>query len=454
MNSKLTAEGIMGAAMRMGAELSGGEFPISVFPHKIQRIITELHASQGYPIDYIAAAMLSALAVSIGNSHLAQVKRGWVESPILYMALIGRPGANKSHPLSFAFHPFIEHDYRHNKEYQEQYAEYERTMSMTKKERLEAGKDEFPIPPKRSRFLVSDITPEGLSLIHAQNPRGLCLWSDELSAWFKNFNRYNNGSEEQFWLSVFNAKPTISDRKSSQSSIFIKRPYISVVGTIQQKILGELGKGERASNGFIDRILFVMPQSVQKSRWSDRETPEELEQEWQHIINRLIEQECEFNEQVELQSHHLPFREAAKRELYAWQHENARMCDWESNEALLGIYCKLEIYIIRFALIIQLARWTCGECDKEAIDIESVRRAIELAEYFRTTAIRVQTSIGNEQLNELHRTIYHHLPQRFTTAEGIALAESYGMKEHAFKMMLKRHLGTLFKKINHGEYSK
>ena len=45
MNSKLTAEGIMGAAMRMGTELSGGEFPISVFPHKIQRIITELHSS-------------------------------------------------------------------------------------------------------------------------------------------------------------------------------------------------------------------------------------------------------------------------------------------------------------------------------------------------------------------------------------------------------------------------
>ena len=30
---------------------------------------------------------------------------------------------------------------------------------------------------------------------------------------------------------------------------------------------------------------------------------------------------------------------------------------------------KLEIYIIRFCLIIQLARWTCGECDKEAIDL-------------------------------------------------------------------------------------
>ena len=441
-------------AIDMSMKLAGTEFPVSIFPSRIQRIIREVHECHSYPTDYIAASILTAIAVGIGNTHLVQIKQGWHESPILYMALIGRPGANKSHPLSFAMKPFLDFDYQQNQEYEKAYAEYERQMCMSRKERTENGYEQFPMEPVRRRFLVSDVTPEGLSLIHAQNKRGLCLWADELSAWFKNFNRYNNGSEEQFWLSVFSAKTTISDRKSAKSSIFIKRPYISVIGTIQKKILGELAKGERSNNGFIDRILFVMPQSVQKSRWSDRETPEELEQEWQRIINRLIEQECEFNEQGELQSHHLPFREAAKRELYAWQHDNARKCDLESNEALLGIYCKLEIYIIRFALIIQLARWTCGECDKEAIDIESVRRAIGLAEYFRTTAIRVQTSIGNEQLNELHRTIYHHLPQRFTTAEGIALAESYGMKEHAFKMMLKRHLGTLFKKINHGEYSK
>ena len=255
--SKLTAESIIGEAVRIGAKMSGGEFPIEVFPIRIQRIISSLHDCQGYPVDYVAAAILAAIAVGIGNSHLVQVKRNWLESPILYMALIGRPGANKSHPLSFAFQPFIEHDYCQNQEYQKLYAEYERTMSMSKKERMEAGLDEFPQAPVRRRFLISDITPEGLSLIHAQNPRGLCLWSDELSAWFKNFNRYNNGSEEQFWLSVFNAKPTISDRKSTQSSIFIRRPYISVIGTIQKKILGELVKGERSSNGFIDSILFV-----------------------------------------------------------------------------------------------------------------------------------------------------------------------------------------------------
>ena len=71
-----------------------------------------------------------------------------------------------------------------------------------------------------------------------------------------------------------------------------------------------------------------------------------------------------------------------------------------------------------------------------------------------TTAVKVQTAVSQEQLSELHRNIYLNLPQRFTTAEGIGIAESYGMKEHAFKMFLKRHIGTLFRKENHGEYSK
>lgn len=149
--------------------MSGGEFPIEVFPIRIQRIISSLHDCQGYPVDYVAAAILAAIAVGIGNSHLVQVKRNWLESPILYMALIGRPGANKSHPLSFAFQPFIEHDYCQNQEYQKLYAEYERTMSMSKKERMEAGLDEFPQAPRaqtlscfgyHSRRIEPDTCPE------------------------------------------------------------------------------------------------------------------------------------------------------------------------------------------------------------------------------------------------------------------------------------------------------
>lgn len=92
-------------------------------------------------------------------------------------------------------------------------AKYNELMSMSRKERADSGEEQFPQEPIRKRFLISDVTPEELSLIHAQNKRGLCLWADELSAWFKNFNRYNNGSEEQFWLSVTSSTFTLRSLK-------------------------------------------------------------------------------------------------------------------------------------------------------------------------------------------------------------------------------------------------
>ena len=330
---------IIDEAVDLSMRLTGTDFPISIFPTKIQRIISEVHECHNYPTDYIAAAILTAIAAGIGNTHLAQIKQGWMESPILYVALIGRPGANKSHPLSFSMKPFLDYDYQQNQVFEKALAKYDELMSMSRKERTESDEEQFPQEPIRKRFLISDVTPEGLSLIHAQNKRGLCLWADELYAWFKNFNRYNNGSEEPFWLSAFSAKTTISDRKNVKSSIFIKRPYISVIGTIQKKILSELAKGERSSNGFIDRILFVMPNLQQKARWNDKELPENIEQEWNAIIDKLIQQEYVLNEFGEIEPQILLFMEDAKKRLYEWQHHFSELCDRETNDTIVSNYC-------------------------------------------------------------------------------------------------------------------
>lgn len=58
------------------------------------------------------------------------------------------------------------------------------------------------------------------------------------------------------------------------NSIFIKRPYISVVSAIQKNILGELAKGERSNNGFIDHYPICHAQYQLKARWSRNELPE------------------------------------------------------------------------------------------------------------------------------------------------------------------------------------
>ena len=450
----IVPEVLLDKALELGLSFSDSAFPISIFPSEIRNIIAEVHECQGFPVDYIASAMLVAIAVGIGNTHLVELKREWQESAMLYVALVGRPSTNKSHPLSFAMKPFLDFDYQENELYERAYTEYDNVIRMSRKERIEAGHSEQPLEPIRRRFIVSDITPEGLSFIHAQNKRGLCLWTDELSAWFKNFNRYNSGSEEQFWLSVFSAKATISDRKGNRSSIFIKRPYISVVGTIQKKILGELSKGERSSNGFIDRILFVMPNLQQKARWSRNELLENTEQEWSDIIRILVEIDCPLDSEGEVTPHIVPFSFEAKSRLYAWQEEHARICDTEANETLVGIYCKLEIYIIRFCLIIQLARWSCQEADKQSIDATSVEKAIALTEYFRSMAQQVQVVMEYNQLNQQQRHLLIELPSRFQTAEALQIGDRLGFKERAIKDFLSRNIGTLFTKERHGQYKK
>ena len=454
MSDKITPQLVLDKAIDHCTAITGGGFPISLYPSKIQRIIREVNDCYGFPVDYVAAAMLEAVSVAIGNTHLARMKEGWDESAILYMALIGRPGANKSHPLSFAMRPFVEHDYEQNRIYEKQYLEYLEQLEMSRKERAEKGIEVCPREPVRRRFLVSDITPEGLSLVHSQNRRGLCLLSDELSAWVKNFNRYNNGSEEQFWLSVFSAKPTMSDRKSSRSSIFIKRPFVSVIGTMQKRILSELAKGERSANGFIDRILFVLLRHETSTRWSMKQPTFDVAAEWQRILSRLMELQCTVDENNDIVPVSIPFTEEAMVRLFKWQHELSDICDREPNETIVGIYCKLQIYAIRFCLIIQMARWACNDAGKDMIDLISVERAISLAEYFKESAVKVQTILKELSLTAQQLAIVSALPQEFETGGGIAVAMENGMAERTFMEFLKNNLGKLFQKSSHGKYIK
>ena len=182
--------------------------------------------------------MLVALGLGVGNTHFVRLKGKWDESAILFMALVGRPGACKSHPLNFAIRPFSDIDGVNNNVFQKELAEYNRQCELPMKERTVT----HPVMPVNKRFLISDATPEAMMLIHSHNLRGICMWNDELAGWFKNFNRYNKGSDEEYWLKLYNANPIFSDRKGAKDSVYIGRPFVSVVGTIQNGILNELAQ--------------------------------------------------------------------------------------------------------------------------------------------------------------------------------------------------------------------
>ena len=435
-------------------ERKTNRFPVDVFPLPIQQVITATNENLNFPIDFIGASLLYAVSVAVGNTHSVEVKKGFQQSAVLYLAIVGRAGTTKSHPLSFALQPIVEQDKRTYRQYEQQRQQYEQAVNLTKKEREQQAIDE-PIKPVWQKFLLSDFTPEALAEVHKFNKRGIGVYVDELAGWFKNFNRYNKGSEMEFWLSQWSGKPINIDRKTGEP-VFIPLPFISVAGTIQKGILNELAKDSRTQNGFIDRILFVIPDNVQKEYWSETDLPPVVSENWENIISTLLNLSVSNDDTLNPSPEILKFTPEAKRVLFEWQIVNTDQCNEAENEAVSGIFSKMDMYVLRLALILEMMRFACNESDKRAVSIEAVQGAVKLVEYFKSSAVKVNSILSNASPLDKHpadkQALYNALPDTFTTEIGLQIAEGLEVAERTFKYFLNEK--ELFTRISRGEYQK
>lgn len=429
-------------------------FPIDVFPNAIKHIIKETTESLNFPIDYFGVSILYASSLAIGNACKVEVKKSWQENAVLYIAIVGMSGINKSHPISFALQPIFDNDTITYKEYKTKKQEYERANTLTKKERDSLGNEEIT-KPIWQKHIVSDFTPEALVEVHEFNKRGIGVYTDELAGWFKNFNRYHKGNEQEFWLTNWSGKPIMIDRKTTEP-IFIKQPFIPVIGTIQTKMLNEISKDNRNQNGFIDRILFSMPQEFKKPYWSDKEVSQLIIDNWKTIILKLINLPFSLDENLCPQSEILYFNEEAKEELNIWQRKNTDLANENENEQIKSIYAKLEVYVIRLSLILEMIYWSCNESNKQSIGLNAVKGAIKLIEYFKKTAININSILSDynplDKLPNNLQSLYEYLPNEFPTKLGVDAAKLNEISERNFKRFLTNR--ELFKCISRGIYEK
>ncbi|MFN8257715.1 MAG: DUF3987 domain-containing protein [Bacteroidales bacterium] len=370
------------------------DFPVTVFPDILQEFIFATNETLKFPIDYLCASILFAVSVAIGNSLKIQVKSSWIDNAVLYIAIVGRSGINKSHPLSFALEPIFEIDKEYFREYEKALSDYDLIAELTNKERLAQG-IEKPIKPCLKQIIVSDLTPEALNDLHSNNKRGLGLYKDELAGWINEFNRYHKGGDQQFWLSNWSGKAIKVNRKSSKP-IFIPHPFISVCGTIQTSILNEFNKDNMTKNGFIDRILFVFPEDLKKPYYDESELSTILVDSYKEIIRKIISFPMNTNDNGEPVSTIIQYSSDAKTNFIEWQNYNTDLInDPKIAESIKCTYSKLDTYISRFALILQVIYWACGRGDLNEISLKALENATKLVEYFRQTASRVNIVIEN-----------------------------------------------------------
>lgn len=433
-------------------------FPTKVFPDNLRQVIEQTCLHSLYKPDWIGSAILYAVSVAIGNCYGTRYGT-YEQKAVIYLAIVGTPGLNKSGPLEYAVKPLRHVDKVAYHSYSQEKEKHDYWQGLTKSQRKDEGLTESMNPPIYRTTLVSDVTQEFLIQTHQHNPIGLGLFMDEFAGWLKNFTRYNKGSEEQFWLSTWSFSPVKSGRKTTGIQ-HIDNPFLSVIGTIQPDVLGELFKGGRSQNGFIDRILFAYPDDQKKPKDSDSQLDSETTEEYEKLIGKLLtlREVSKLDNYGATQTKWLPFAPDAHDKMRTWRDENTDLINSTEVSALKGIYAKFDAYCIRFALIIELMDWGCDCSDLTRIRLTSVERAILLTSYFQQNAVKLHF-ILNEQtpadrLPQTQQRLFNALPDEVNTGDAVVIAKKMmpPVSERTVKRLLQDT--KLFRRIEHGKYCK
>lgn len=358
-------------------------FPLEVLPSPLREYTQKLAEALPVPIDLVGVSVLVAAASVIGASRVIEVKPGWHESPIIFLAIVGDPGTLKSPMLHDVLQPISQYQAKLEKEFNEAYFVYKQDKLVYEKEKqlFTKGKRESPPcepqEPTMKRVRVGDITVERLGVMLSENPEGLLLACDELSAWVKSQNQYKGGkgADRSFYLSLWNAAQIIIDRQKT-SPIIVNNPVMSIMGCIPPAVLPELQDKENREDGFIHRILFAYPKPV-RPYWEENSVPEEIQQNYENLVKGLIELRKELHPSI------LKFTPSAKETFKVWH--DAHVEEFSSPTFppnLKGFYAKLRGYCARLALILAV----CSDPKTQAVDRESVEGGCALTEYFKAQA--------------------------------------------------------------------
>jgi hypothetical protein len=380
-------------------------FPIDIFPANIQTYMLECHRTLNASIDYMGCSMLWLLSIIIGNSIKIQVKTGWIESSVLWMAIVGRPGVGKTPNINNIIFPLQKANNSEIKTYIKRMDAYRAYMDLEKKEREAEEKLYKPI---KTQFIASDITLEALVELHEENKNAVGVFKDELAGWLKDMNKYRAGSDLEFWLSSWSNKGVALNRKTSKSS-FVESPIIPILGGIQPGVLNQFYTEENKDNGFIDRILTCYP-DVEVEMYNDNEMDAELLQEYEDFIINMYQEikrnVVVYDNEQQISSIIAVFTESAKKEWMRIHDEITAMQNSSSeNEYMKSMLPKQKSYIPRFALLINTldSMTSVDAFPKDIICKQSVLKAERLSKYFINMAKKVK--LKSSETFELKKVI-------------------------------------------------
>lgn len=365
------------------------QFPLDVFHDNIKPYIQNLVDKYDLPRSYVGLSMLSAYSSAIGSAyHLSINKLGDIYFPV-WACLEGISSQGKSLVMNQVFKPL----FAIQEEIEEDW--FDKIEDKTDDAIRQMPSKQLIYSETHIPTLIKDVMPS--------NPKGILQDADEILAWINGMNQLSSGkkegTDEQFWMKSWNCK-SHRKRLSGNQLFVIKRPFLNVFGGAQPSVMWKLFKNDRATTGFIFRLLFAVPEETKIAEPSLLfDMPAEMEKLHSNSLRSLYN-DLPMDDDEESRPMYVDPK--ALNVYNDWSSSKIKeincMKDILEKEIHAGIMGKVKEYCLRFSGILHLADKsyeTMNYTRSELVSVETMERAIKLAEYFYDAAINI-----SERVNE------------------------------------------------------
>lgn len=469
--AKITHQGTDTSALEAKAEAhlksvksSEYQFPIASFPQKLQNIIHNWNQCYQLPIDYYATGVLTAASAVIGNAFNVQYKYEYTSPLIIYAALVGEPGTGKTRTAKKCLAPIFDFEEKHRNHHHKEMKIWEDNCFKNEKRK---NKKKYPKPLEHD-ILINDITLEKINQTLEASPKGVLYFRDELKAWIASMNQYRAGSDEEFWLSNWTGE-VIKVGRVGKSSIYIKHPFISILGGIQPGILYSFASNGKAATGFFARILFAYPACQDIPPETNIKPHQETFTNYHTIIKYLYDLPSLIfkpryeNEIAKVKPISIELSEEAKA-IYKQHKEEIRVRANETEDKTLRtVLIKVQEYSLRFSALLELLELACKgkemelkDLKKHRVSADNMNKAIELTKYYTATALKVISRLDSpiNALSPKKKALYKALEKPFKYTEALKVGAKIKLSESTIKRMLNGKDGEIFKKRHDGTYER
>ena len=382
-------------------KLIENNFPLDIFPNFFAHYITECNEKLNASIDFMGVATMWLSSVLVGNTFNVKVKNGWVDSSILWISVIGNAGVGKTPDLKLILKPLMNLNTEEIKRYNKKFKEFQQYEEMGKEDKQRHTEIKKPV---KKQLLVDDITIEDLVDQSSKNPKGIGVFKDELAGWFKDMNKYRDGSDKERYLSAWSGDSIILNRKTAEDA-YVEKRFIPILGGIQPSIFKQFQTEENHSNGFMDRMLFCDPKKVAQYP-TDEELDSELIDTYRDTVFNLRNKiDSEYMNEIDgiIEPNVLELTQEAKIE-YKKQH--CKLIDLMNSDNEVhyyrGMYAKQITYIPRFALLIEIINNLILDQVPTEVTKDSIIKATKLSNYFINMAkVNKSESINSNKMKDV-----------------------------------------------------